>query len=278
MKHSILLILTLFIALPSLAVKAPIPGKTDPRLKQLTYNVRDVFQIHGHYGYVSHIQFDETESIKHISIGDSLAWSVTPTNNHLFLKPIEENADTNMTVLTTDNTNKVRTYSFELRAKEAFDVSDDSLTFNVSFIYPDRELAKKLATEAQRQKAEEYRQQEIIPDNRVSATDWNLDYVRKGDGSISPVHTFDDGTFTYFQFKKNAPLPAIFMVSDDGQETLINHHVKGKYVVVQRVSRQFILRYNDHKSCIYNRAFDDTQEASRMLVLDDTTSSDSDNE
>ena len=100
-----ILALSLIFLLPvsAIAEKLPQPGPTDSRIRTVVYNPRDVIRITGHYGYQTLVQFANYEEIKNISIGDSLAWQVVrPKEQHnlLFVKPIENNAQTNLTVVT----------------------------------------------------------------------------------------------------------------------------------------------------------------------------------
>ena len=101
MKTTMILLLLI---LPSLALaeRAPEPGAADARVRHVVYNPRDVVNVLGHYGYQTLVQFADYEQIENISIGDSLAWQVVPNErgNLLFLKPIERDAETNLTVVT----------------------------------------------------------------------------------------------------------------------------------------------------------------------------------
>lgn len=255
MKTTLLIIATLF-AFNAHAAKTPIKGKVDPRIKTVIYSDKDVYVVHSHYGYGTHIRFSPDEHIVHITIGDSIAWQVTPEANNLFLKPMEDNADTNLIVLT----NK-RVYNFELHAQEAENASDPTLTFQVSFVYPEEALAERLA---KLKKMQRHKQQEVIPDNNNSAMNWNFDYVKKGSEDIAPIRVFNDEKFTYFQFAENIETPAIFQVAKDKSESLINFHVRGKYIVVERVAEQFILRHGNQATCIFNKGYQAIQVPSEL--------------
>lgn len=254
MKHLIILFLSLFVVNQSLAVSLPKDGDTDPRVKRFTYDVRDVFHVKAHYKFTSHIVLNDDEKIKHISVGDSLAWLIIPKGNHLFIKPIEDRAETNMTVLTTE-----RIYNFTLEADKADDHNDKELAFSVSFYYPEDELAAALAKQQAMLMAEDRLknsiQEEVVPNRAIDPDAWNFNYTRKGSDLYAPTRIFDDGEFTYFQFPKEIDTPAIFLVDSNKKESLINFHVKGKYVVVQRIAAQFILRHGDYAVCIFNEEF-----------------------
>lgn len=66
---------------------------------------------------------------------------------------------------------------------------------------------------------------------------------------------FDDGEFTYFQFKDiNASLPAFFKVDSERRESIINYRTVGDYVVVERVAQMFTLRNGNDVVCVFNDA------------------------
>lgn len=238
------------------AAKQATDGKVDPRIKHVIYNQRDVVVLNGHYGYSTHVVFAPDEEILHLSPGDSLAWQILPKQNHLFLKPMENNAETNLSVLTNQ-----RMYQFELRANEATGPSDPTLTFTVMFSYPEDELAQAML----RANVEEQRRSaEVLPDRRLTGEEMNFEYSRRGSDIIAPTRVFDDGEFTYFQFPPEIDTPAIFLVYDGKEEALVNFHVRGRYVVVQRIASQFILRNGAQATCIYNDAFNHRNEPSEL--------------
>ena len=86
-----------------------------------------------HHGFQSQIEFAKGENIETITMGDSYAWNVTPLNNRLFIKPLEFNVRTNMTIIT----NK-RTYHFDLVAKKSSKKGkiNRDLVYVVKFQYP----------------------------------------------------------------------------------------------------------------------------------------------
>jgi type IV secretion system protein VirB9 len=235
--------------LPSLACAAELPqsGPEDPRIRNVVYDPSQVVMIKGHYGFEQMVQLADDEKIESLAIGDSLAWQVAPNKqgNLLFLKPVEPKAHTNVAVVT----NK-RTYAFELVAVNMLTQIDD-MSYVVKFRYPQDEEAK---VQAQLASVAHDQQQEVVPDKKVDPSAWNLDYTMQGKTEVAPLHVFDDGTFTYFQFKEHQDVPAIFLVADGKNESLLNYHVSGKYVVVERTGKQFTLRSREGEVCVYNEA------------------------
>ena len=104
---------------------------TDSRIKKYIYSTNEVFLLVLHYGFQSHVEFGKNETIETITLGDAFAWKITPLNNRLFIKPMECNIQTNMTIIT----NK-RTYQFDLVAKELENGSEKDLVYVVRFQYP----------------------------------------------------------------------------------------------------------------------------------------------
>ena len=227
----------LMLALPAHALQSPRPIATDSRIRTVRYSANEVYQFIGHYGYQSAIEFDENEKIQTVSVGDSVAWLINPSGNRLFLKPIEQNALTNMTVITDKHS-----YLFELHAEETKDIRDKNMVFSYRFIYPQSDVS-----------AVDYSQTEALPDLEKDASKYNFNYSIRGSNVIEPIRIFDNGEFTYFEFKdKNAEIPAFFRVDSVGNEELINFRKRGNYVVVERVASRFTLRRGADIICVYN--------------------------
>lgn len=107
------------------------PLTTDSRIKTYVYSPNEVFLLVLHYGFQSHIEFGKNETIETITLGDSFAWKITPLDNRLFIKPMERNIRTNMTIIT----NK-KTYQFDLVSKELESGDEKDLVYVVRFQYP----------------------------------------------------------------------------------------------------------------------------------------------
>jgi type IV secretion system protein VirB9 len=181
-------------------------------------------------------------------IGDSVAWEAekNASGNRIFLKPKEDNAATNLTVLTSR-----RTYSFALQASRA--TSKDRMTWRLRFEYPEEEAERALAVE---ERASLARAAFVNPDAPSNPGKWNFEYSYGGGKKFVPVQLFDDGQFTYFKFKGLEELPAIFVVDEEKNESLVNSRVSGEYIVVHRIAKQFALRSGKTVTCIFNEHFD----------------------
>ncbi len=219
------------------AMKEPKPLAIDKRLGVIVYSPYDVHKYTGYYGYQTSIIFDIDETIDTMSMGDSTSWQMVPNGNRLFLKPIESDATTNMTLIT----NK-RVYYFELHAKEAKDIHEAGLMFAIKFIYPEEQDAVNNSVY----------NTSVEPDLTDKSL-YNFEYTISGPDAISPIKIFDDKRFTYFEFKdKNAELPAVFYTDSKGNDNIVNYRILGRYVVVESIRERFTIRYDKKTVCVFN--------------------------
>ncbi|MGH1377108.1 MAG: P-type conjugative transfer protein VirB9 [Alphaproteobacteria bacterium] len=253
--------IALCIASPAMAGKSPRPGSADARVKTITYHETDVFRITAHLGFSTVIEFDRNENIETISLGDSTVWqTIKPSRgNLLFIKPLEQNANTNMTVVT----NK-RLYTFELTARASQSHKSKNLSFRIRFLYPEQ-IDMQLANIA-KSKNNGFDDKNFSPSS-APPEDWNFDYSYSGAKSLRPKRAFDDGIFTYFQFSKTGKTPAVFAVDPDGNESIVNYSMQGKYLVVESLGRQFTLRDGDTTTCIFNDSYPEIETDSLELTL-----------
>ncbi|MGZ5198279.1 MAG: P-type conjugative transfer protein VirB9 [Telluria sp.] len=226
-----------FASTPAIAGKTPTSLMTDNRVKQVTYDPNQVYEIVGTYGYQTSIEFGSDEIVKVVTLGDSIAWQTVPYQNRLFIKPVEPNAATNLTVITDK-----RTYYFNLSSAKA----RASQTFRVRFLYPDAHLgfvAPKTAAASG------------SATSTFNVAALNLDYGIAGDrDAIALQRAFDDGQFTYFLFARNAAVPSFYTVGPDGTESLVNTRREGQYMVVERTASLFTLRDGRAHLCVRNKA------------------------
>ena len=236
-----LCIVSLCVCMYGHTVIQPRPMSVDSRLQVINYKNNDVIKFTGFYNYQSIIEFAEGEEIDNISMGDTTGWQVVPINHRIFLKPVEDEALTNMTVIT----NK-RLYYFELHAMHAESIDDPRLVFNMKFLYPDEGYDDMGFTT--------YNQKPTSLDLDTPEK-YNFNYTISGEENISPIKLFDDGEFTYIQFRdKNTDIPAVFVVGNDDQEAMVNYRISGEYVVIERVASRMTLRRGKDVACVFNEA------------------------
>ena len=234
----IILAMTCLPLLNSNAAITARPLGKEKRIKIINYTPNTVFQYVGHYMYQSILEFGLDEEIETVLMGTPTPWKIIPSGNRMFIKPIDDNATTNMTVVT----NK-RMYFFEMHAEEAKGIDDENLSFVVKFVYPDDSNFNSIK-QVHQTTAPKLSNPEL----------YNFRYKLSGKAKhIEPVEVFDDGKFTYFKFREeSAEIPAIFMVFSDNTEGLVNYRVADGYVVVERTAPKFTLRSGNDTMCVFN--------------------------
>lgn len=211
----------------------PRPLATDARIKHVVYDPNEVYTIVGVYGYQTSIEFAPDEVVKLMTIGDSIAWQPVSFQNRIFLKPVENNATTNLTVLTDK-----RSYYFALRSTTKKELA----TYLVRFTYPHQNSSFFVESTGANGGG--------IGRNFDPLT-LNYDYQASGDKkSIKVNKVFDDGKFTYFVFNEGSEIPAIYTVLPDKTESLVNSYREGNMLVVERLSEKFTLRVGGSYLCI----------------------------
>ncbi len=115
------------------------PIVTDSRIKTFVYNENDVYRILTYIGYQMNIEFGKKEHIQTISVGDRTGWQIIPSGNRLFIRAMEKESHTNMTIVT----NK-RAYQFDLYSAPPGKHGWDELVYVVRFYYPDEEQKRQL--------------------------------------------------------------------------------------------------------------------------------------
>jgi len=228
----------------SIAIGEEIPkgGANDYRIAFVNYNPSEVVLLNTHYGFSTHIEFSPDELVGRIAVGDSAAWHIAKERNHIFIKPKDLMADTNMTVLTNRHT-----YNFVLIANNAKSPKAENMLFQVKYRYPDE---KKRQAESERKVA--LLEERMTDDDPIIPQNWN--YWIKGSESVSPISAYDDGRFTYLEFPPGMDIPAIFY-EENNEESLINVHVNGNTVIVHKIAPKLILRKGSQVACLFNNSW-----------------------
>ena len=229
-------------AAPALAEQAPVGFPNDSRIKRVAFQENQVVPLSGVTFTSTQIMFSPGEQVMDVEGGDSAGWMVTlhpHLKNMLFVKPTVLDSDSNMTVMTNKHV-----YYFHIKSNASLTSNTKNQTYAIKFVYPEDERAK-LRTQLKAKQAQVNQAKEPIKYN------WN--YRFSGSKTILPGHVFDDGTFTYFELRKNQAVPAIFAVDDkSGAEAVVNTRQQGNYLVVQRLAPQFTLRNGKAVTSVFN--------------------------
>ena len=199
------------------AARLPEPTGADAHIQSIFYQPDQVVRLQGALGWQIMLEFAPDERIENVSIGDALAWQVTPNKKarNLFLKPLVKNAATNMTVVTDK-----RRYAFSLETRSRA----MTIPWVVRFDYP-REVVDVV-------------DEPPLPPSRPL----NFAYGITGDQLLRPSRVWDDGLMTYFEFSPDKAIPAIFAGGPGKDESMVNSSARGRVLVVQQTGTRFTLR------------------------------------
>lgn len=241
----------------------------DPRLRDIWYDPQAVVTVPVKRGIVTDIVLDPGEAITEVASGlgsdcskPDASWciAVQPGGRHIFVKPKSTATAPNNLAVVTDK----RAHSFRLEVLADGDshpplyrLSVHAALSRATPIAPSQPLA---APSLLVPEAVPPRPAEVIAARLAAApTVVNANYsIAEGVGShdIVPSLVFDDGRFTYLRFANNREVPAVFHVQGDGSEALVNLRMEGDLLVVDRISRQLMLRAGSAVVGLWNEAFD----------------------
>ncbi len=222
------------------------PARTarDPRIRVVPYSADRIYHLRGYAGYQIDVQFAFGERVTGVGVGDAKGVTLASSGDQLFLKPRAVPVATNLTVLTNR-----RTYLFDYTARPGSPAAAaGALTYVLRFEYPPA---------ARRARAASGRRARVARDLATAEHDAlrNYDYWYRGAPSLKPRAAWDDGVQTHLVFGPRAELPAVFVRSADGSESLVNFAMRGGAMVIQRIARRLILRRGGLSGCIVNRAY-----------------------
>lgn len=218
----------------SYAAAIPRSSGADARVQEIMYNENNVTVIKIKTGVATLIQLESDEYLvgdeTGMGLGDPLAWNVSVRGNNIFLRPIAEQPDTNIVVVT----NK-RTYSILLQNDEG---DKGSVTFILRYRYPKKPEPIVI-------KPTVFLDKNPVSIPCVDGSLFNGSYEIKGSDSLKPSAIWDDGRFTCFKWNTAKDLPVVSRILPNGNEQLANYHMDKNVMVIHEVSPEFILRLGE---------------------------------
>ena len=220
LNGTILSALLALTAAPTLAEYVPRSGGNDARVRVATYRDGEVYRLQVSMTNVTSIEFGEGETIRSIIAGDTEGFQLdgVPGGRAFAVKPTARGVQTNITVYTNR-----RSYYFSVTE------ASTPTFYVVRFQYPNEQRAAV---------------------NAIAAQAPNYNYAVSDQTEFTPTQVWDDGTFTYFRFPRNAPVPAIFRYSNGGERTVNSQQVQDGILRVSGVSGQWVLRLGDDLVCV----------------------------
>lgn len=254
------------------------PIATDSRIKTFVYNANEVFSVTTHYGYQSNVEFGTNEIIDTVSVGDRVGWQIVPAGRRLFIRAMEENAHTNMTVVTNQ-----RAYQFDLRSSSANAVfGSEELTYVVRFFYPDE--AGSMPQPPLAAYTPPPIQPVAIPPAPIAAEPLpvasrslpstapiassaipvpaprpatpksanNYRYTYSGSPGIAPLKIYDDGRTTYLKLPKgNTPQISVLTANGQSMNVPVRRTADG-LMAIDIVAPRLSLRQGAQEVIVYN--------------------------
>lgn len=222
MLRFVCLVLVCLCLAPGAAPAESIPrsGPNDQRVRIATYQDGQVFRLNVSLTHVTTVEFGEGESIRSIIAGDTVGFEIdgVPGGRAFAIKPLARGVHTNVTVYTNR-----RSYYFNVQ-----EVSSPTF-YVVQFRYPGDNRR---------------------PANAIAQAAPNYNYGASARTEFTPTRVWDDGTFTYFAFPRNAPVPAIFRYAGGRERTVNTGAVEVGVIRVSGVSAQWVLRLGEEVVCV----------------------------
>lgn len=213
----------------------PAPRAEDNRIREVNYNPTQVVEIPTKIAVTTTVEFGN-ETIQAVTTGDTVGWQIIPMQNRLFIKMVERGGfdNTNLTVIT----NK-RNYYFHI-------YRSSTPVYVVRYTY-DNNIANKNSNDPTAPNK--------TTGQRTLVKVKNKAYAMAGSTDIKLISAFDDGQFTYFEFDKGRDFPVVYVVNAKGYDEIVNTRREGKFLVVEKVARQFTIRDGNTHKCVKNLAY-----------------------
>jgi P-type conjugative transfer protein VirB9 len=267
MKQYVIILALIVFSGTTPAADVPQSSKFDNRIQYVNYNPGDVVVVRSVAGIGTRIVFAPNETILDVASGFTQGWEFSDRRNILYIKaksikseqgqpamaPEPGKWDTNLMVTT-----NLRMYDLDLQLLPGSNNSgkaptNQRVSYRIEFKYPGDELA------AEKNLADKNRTRTAL-DAKTEPRNWNYS-MQIGDASenIAPAMAYDDGRFTYLKFPNNRDFPSAFLVATDKTESLVNSHIDPAFpdtLVLQRVSKEMVLRLGKAVVGIYNDSFD----------------------
>lgn len=226
---------------PARALDVPKPSPRDSRIRSTEYDPTNVIQVNTTMGYTTLIDLASDEKYVTHAFGDAKAYDFQTVGQHILIKPIADQADTNLIVITDK-----RTYDFRLKYSKDGKIDGKNSEMDIVRLkYPD--IDQKRAKDIE----DKFRMKEDFS-NTGLAINWKS-YTMSGDKALAPSSVWDDGAQTFFRFAPGQDLPVVYFVDSDGHEVVANRHMMDpQTIVTERISATWHLRIGNKVLGIYN--------------------------
>lgn len=221
----------------------------DNRIKLLNYTPTDVYTVPTKYGYQTSIVFESGEAVRTVSVGDRSMWQIVPSGNRIFIRPMDDDLSTNMTVIT-----NMREYNFDIKSVAADKTNN---VYVIQFRYPEDERNSDAPELPPIAPAVSRIDAVAIPPLDTQRTQSiNKLYSYTGPDEVAPAQVYDDGKNTYVVYNTiPSPAPKPLITSASGNQDVATHVVQGNKIVIRTVTSGFVLTSPAGDITVYNELF-----------------------
>lgn len=218
-------------------------------LRTVQFDPSVVTPLRAKRGFVTQVLLGPGEVIIDKRGGDADGWEVTdiPNSPMLTVKPRLSANNSNLIVTTSQ-----RVYVISLLVLP--DHSPCSGNWQLIFNIPAPPVLAVIRETPQMAAAALKQALKDVPAPR----NWNYSMQPlPGSEDITPNEIYDDGRFTFIRFSGNRELPSVFRVTSDGEEVIVDRHMKGRdLMVIHEMGRRFVLRLDKQVVGLWNDSFD----------------------
>jgi type IV secretion system protein VirB9 len=239
------------------ALQNTIPSKKDSHIRFVEYDPLNVVYLNVYKAFATEIVFEEDENLVNIIYGLKDNWSDHYSNNRLYIKPKNRTiASSNIIVMT----NKRR---YIIVANVCKSTCKDSV-YSLVYTYKNAAYKDVKQTKKQQEQIEQDVAKSILSKpNNVEIK--NYQYTAQGNQDLRPIDAWDNGKFTYLSIAKYKSIPVVYIVKEDGTQTLSNSHVENKNtLVIHQLAKAFVLRSGKQVLLVHNEKF------GKQAIFDDT--------
>jgi type IV secretory pathway VirB9-like protein len=253
-------------------------SKSSPKenIVRFSWQSSEIFKIKTRLRTKTLILLPEDEEIKAYTIGDTKSFKVSLMGkelpNMLDIQSFYAGVDTSLTIIGKEG----RVYSFYIRSyavKSEF-VPDLVVYVDAPPLNPEKSMqfSSELNKEGKSLTKRDLLIKEIIQDNDYLETladsqEIFLDFKMYGDKEIAPYSVYDDGKWTYFDFRgqgivESGRLPVLYKVVDK-YDAIVNTRYKDGLMIAESINPNWTLKSGDKSVCVkaksmrkFNKRFD----------------------